>query len=74
MVRTRIRLENFSKEELIEELICVEGTSSKLPNLTSRFDNFLRRCERCELAVTINCQHLLNKRIVHLQGNVVNDA
>ena len=42
MVRTRSQLENFSKIELISKLISVEDISSKLSDLTSRFD-FLRQ-------------------------------
>ena len=42
MVRTRSQLENLSKEELIEELIIVEDISSKLSELTSCFNDFLR--------------------------------
>ena len=33
---------NLSKEELIDELISVEDISSRLSDLTSRFDDFLR--------------------------------
>ena len=45
MVRTRSQLENLSKEELIDELISVEDISSKLSDIASRFDSFLRRYE-----------------------------
>ena len=45
MVRTRSQLENLSKEELIDELISVEDISSKLSNLTSHSDDFLRQYE-----------------------------
>ena len=45
MVRTRSQLENLSKEELIEELITVDNISSKLSDLSNRFDYFLRRFE-----------------------------
>ena len=45
MVRTRSQLENLSKEELIDELISVEDISSKPSDLTSRFDDLLRRYE-----------------------------
>ena len=45
MVRTRSQLENFSKEELIEELIIVDDITSKISDLTNRFDDFLRRFE-----------------------------
>ena len=43
MRQTRIQLENLSKEELTDELISVEDISSKLSDLTSRFDDFLKR-------------------------------
>ena len=33
---------NLSKEELTDELISVEDISSRLSDLTSRFDDFLR--------------------------------
>ena len=42
MVQTRRQLENFSKEELIEELISVEDIYSKLSDCTSCFNDFLR--------------------------------
>ena len=45
MVRTRSQLENLSKEELIEELITVNDITSKICDLTNRFDDFLRRFE-----------------------------
>ena len=66
MVRTRSQLENVSKEELIEELISVEGISSKLSDLTSYFDDFLRQYEilNSELTVNKNCNSLLTERIV----------
>ena len=45
MVRTRSQLQNLSNEELVEEVSSVEDISSKLSDLTSRFDDFLRRFE-----------------------------
>ena len=45
MVRTRSQLENLSKEELIDELISDGDIFSKLSDLTSCFDDFLRRYE-----------------------------
>ena len=42
MVQTKRQLENLSKEELTEELISVEDISSKLSDLTSHFNDFLR--------------------------------
>ena len=62
MVQTRSQLESLSKEELIEELNSVEDISSKLFDLTSRFDDFLRRYEilNSQLTVSKNCNSLLN--------------
>ena len=62
MVQTRSQLESLSKEELIEELNSVENISSKLFDLTSRSDDFLRRYEilNSELTVSKICSSLLN--------------
>ena len=43
MVRTRSQLKNLSKGKLIDELFSVVDISSKLSELTSRFDGFLRQ-------------------------------
>ena len=40
MVQTRSQLENFSKEELIVELITDDDIPSKLSDLSNRFDDF----------------------------------
>ena len=76
MVRTRSQLENISKEELIDKLISAEDISSKLSDLTSRFDDFLRQSEilNSELAVSKNCNHLLTERIVQLERIAVSNA
>ena len=76
MFRTRSQLENLSKEELIDKLVRVEDISSKLSDLTSRFDNFLRRYEilNSELTVGKNCNRLLTERIVQLNRNAVSNA
>ena len=65
MVQTRSQLENLSKKELIDELISVEDISSKLSDLTSRFNDLLRQYEilSSELTVSKNCNRLLNERI-----------
>ena len=76
IARTSSQLENLSKEELIEELISVEDISSKLSDLTSRFDDFLRRYEilNSELTVSKNCKRFLTERIVQLERNAVSNA
>ena len=56
MVQRRNQLENLSKEELIEELISVEDISSKLSDLTSRFDDFLRRYEILSSELTLSVE------------------
>ena len=73
MVRTRSQMENLSKEELIDELISVEYISSKLSNLTSHFDGFLRWYEilNSELTVSKKCNGLLTQRIVQFLKSVV---
>ena len=45
MVLTRSQLEDTSKEELIEELITADHISSKITDLASCFDDFVRRFE-----------------------------
>ena len=61
MIQARSQLENLSKEELIEELISVEDVSSKLFDLTSRLDDFLRKFKTLSLELTVskNCNHLV---------------
>ena len=69
-------MENLSKEELIEELIIVDDITSKISDLTNRFDDFLRRFEvvSSDLAITRNCNRLLTKRVVQLESNAVTNA
>ena len=43
MVLTKSQLENISKKELIEELSTADDISSKLTDLASCFDDFVRR-------------------------------
>ena len=76
MVRTRSQLENLSKEELTEELITVDDISSKLSDLSNRFDDFLRRFEvvSSDLAITRNCNRLLTERVVQLERNALTNA
>ena len=76
MVRTRSQLENLSKEGLIEELITVNDITSKISDLTNRFDDFLMRFEvvSSDLAITKNCNGLLTERVVQLERNAVTNA
>ena len=65
MVQTRSQLENLSKEELIDDLISVEDIPSKLADLISHFDDFMRRYQilSSELTVSRNCNCLLSERV-----------
>ena len=76
VVRARSQLEHLSKDELADELLSIEDISSKLANLTTRYDNFSRRFEilSSELAVSKNCNRLLSERIIQLEKNAVNNA
>ena len=76
MFRTRSQLENLSKEELIEELVTVDDITSKMSDLTNRFDDFLRRFEvvSSDLAITKNCNRLLTETVVQLESNEVTNA
>ena len=76
MVRTRSQLENLSKEELIEELITVDNISSKLSDLSNRFDYFLRRFEvvSFDLGIGRNCNKLLTERVIQLERNAVTNV
>ena len=73
---TRSQLENLLKEELMDELIIVEDISSKLSDLTSCFDNFLRWYEilNSELTVSKNCNCLLTERIVRWERKAVRNS
>ena len=56
--------------------LLVLKTSSKLSDLTSRFNDFLRWYEilNSELTVSKNCNRLLTERIVQLERNAVSNA
>ena len=73
---TRSQLENLLKEELMDELIIVEDSSSKLSDLTSCVDNFLRWYEilNSELTVSKNCNCLLTERIVRWERKAVSNS
>ena len=76
MVRTRSKLEKLSKDELIEELITFYDITSKISDLTNRFDDFLRRFEvvSSDVANPRNYNRLLIERVVQLERNAVTNA
>ena len=76
MVQTRSQLEDLFEDKLIDELMSIEDISSKLVNLTTRFDEFTRRFEilSSELAVSKNCNRLLSERIIQLERKAVSNT
>ena len=73
---TRKQLEKLTKEELIDELLTVNSIHEDLANLTSRFDEFLKKNVQVEseLAVSKNCTKLLSKQIETLQRNTLDSS
>ena len=71
MTWRKSQLENLSKKDLTDELISV-----KLSDLTSCYDDFMRRYEilTSELTVSKNCNRLLTERTVQLERNAVSNA
>ena len=52
VVQTRSKLENLSKEELIEELTIVEDITSKLSDLSNQFNDFFEEIWSCFLRLS----------------------
>ena len=75
MVTTRSQLENLSKEEPLEESIPIDNISTKLFELSNRFDDFLRfDLLSSDFAITKNCNRLFIERVVQLERNAVTNA
>ena len=74
MVLTKSQIENLSREGLIEELLQLSDVSIQLKALIN--DAFALKYEELKsyLLVTKNCSTLLNKHIIQLEQNGVNNA
>lgn len=72
MVFTRSQTENMCREKLVEELLNLLDVSTKLANLTNKFDEFVSKNDKLhsELQLTRNCNSHILKRIVQLERNV----
>ena len=68
MVFTRSRLNEVSKEELIEELLSFDNLSEKVNDLTKKMDDFTTKFDRVfsELQISKTCNSLVRKRIIDL--------
>ena len=76
MVLTRSQIENFTREELIEELLQLSDISYQLKALSDRFDTFIAKNEelKSDLLITKNCNTLRHQRITQLKRNAVKKA
>ena len=76
MVFTRSQTENMSRDELIEELLKLLDVSSKLSELTEKFDDFVSKHDKVysELQISRNCNNHLLQRIIQLETNAVTNS
>ena len=68
MVFTRRKLNELSKEELIE-LLSFDNLSEKINDLTKKMDDFATKFDRVfsEFQISKTCNSLLCKRIIDLE-------
>ena len=76
MVFTRSKLNELSKEELIEELLSFDNLSEKINDLTKKMDNFASKFDRVfsQLQISKTCNSLLRKRITDLEQSSLDNA
>ena len=82
MVRRRSQLENFLKDELIDEVLSLENwqfnndINVKFSELNDRFNDFEAKYEmfNSNLLITRRCNDLLVERITQLERNNLNNA
>ena len=69
MVFTRSKLNELSKEELIEQLLSFDNLSEKITDLTKKMDNFASKFDRVfsELQISKTRNSLLHKQIIGLE-------
>ena len=80
MVQTRSQLENFSKDEVIDEVLSLENfkndINTKFSELNDRFNDFQEKYEmvNSNLSISKRCNELLLERITQLERNNLNNA
>ena len=76
MVFTRSKLNELSKEELIEQLLSFDNLSEKITDLTKKMDDFASKFDRVfsELQISKTCNSLLRKRIIDLERSSLDNA
>ena len=76
MVFTRSQTENMSRDELVEELLKLLDVSTKLSELTEKFNDFVSKHDKIypELQISRNCNNHLLQRIIQLERNAVTNS
>ena len=76
IVYTRSQTENISRDELVEELLKLSDVSSKLSELTEKFNDFMSKHDKVysELQISRNCNNHLLQRIIQLERNAVTNS
>ena len=76
MVFTRSKLNELSKEELIEQLLSFDNLSEKINDLTKKMDDFASKFNRVfsVLQISKTCNSLLCKRIIDLERSSLDNA
>ena len=66
MVFTRSKLNELSKEELIEELLSFDNLPVKINDMTKKMDNFAKKfdCVFSGLHISKTCNSLLCQQII----------
>ena len=69
MVVTRSKLENLSKDDLIDRLLQIVNIEDKLEHLNKRFGDFLGKYDQLhsQLQASRNCSNLLHNRVIELE-------
>ena len=76
MVFTRIKLNEISKEELIQELLSFDNLSEKINDLSKKMDNVATKFDRVfsELQISKTCNSLLRKQIIDLERSFLDNS
>ena len=76
MVFTRSQTENMSRDKLVEELLKLLDVSTKLSELTEKFNDFVSKHDKIysELQISRNCNNHLLQRIIQLEMNAMTNS
>ena len=76
MAFSRSKLNELSKEELIEELLSFDNLSEKINDLIKKMEDFATKFDRAfsELQISKTCNSLLRKRSIDLERSSLDNA